>query len=221
MKNVVCLAFTYLLYFSFHSAFSQAPLTENKLPVFRIVLDPGHGGKDSVTRSDGYQEKHIVLGIAMEVRNYLEESGFEVIMTRETDEFISLPARAAFKGDIFISLHTNTVADTIGESVRSMIKGMEIYTDKSMETVELLNRSKVLASAFRIHLAGLQGVKMRGVRQKPLAVLNKNQSPAILIELGFISNKDDLAYLTNPDNYKEIAKAIVNAVKAYQLEFTP
>ena len=187
-------------------------------PMFRVVLDPGHGGRDSATRADGFQEKHLVLSIAKEVRNYLEEHGFEVIMTRDSDEFISLSDRAAIKGDVFISLHANTVADTIGESVRSSIKGMEVYTSKSMESgSEILDKSKALAGALQYELGFLQGIKLRGMKQKSLAVLNKNQSPAILVELGFISNKEDLAFLTNHDNYKQIAEAFVRAVKAYQM----
>lgn len=185
---------------------------------FRIVLDPGHGGRDSVTRAEGVYEKDIVLTIAKEIRSHLEKNGFEVIMTRSTDEFVPLWERAMIKGDVFISLHANSVADTIGPSVRSMIKGMEIYTGKSsdVDTV-LMNKTQILAAKFKEQLTGLQGINCRFVKQKSLAVLNKNRSAAILIELGFLTNPEDLAFLTNKNNYQQIADAFVNAIKAYQL----
>lgn len=188
-----------------------------KKSTLSVVLDPGHGGRDSATRVDGFQEKHLVLSVSKEIFKYLDKEGFKVIMTRDTDEFISLSNRASITGDVFISLHANTVADTIGESVRSSIKGMEIYTSKLMENgPELLMKSKTLATVLKSELGLLQGIGLRGVKQKSLAVLDKNQSPAVLVELGFLSNKEDLAFLTNSDNYRQIAVAFVKALKAYQ-----
>lgn len=224
MKNsalLLLLITIFLAYMVPGAGFAQATVlpgySNSSMSRFRVVLDPGHGGKDSVTRADNYQEKDIVLSISRELKNHLEESGFEVVMTRETDEFISLPARAAFKGDIFISIHANTVPDTIGPSVREMIKGMEIYTSNRMEYgAELLDKSKVLATAFEKQLRNLKGIQMRRLKAKSLAVLDKNESPAILIELGFLSNKEDLAFLINRDNYKHIAEAFVRSIKAYQ-----
>lgn len=183
---------------------------------FRIVIDPGHGGRDSATRAKGFYEKDIVLNISMEVKLGLEKHGYEVVMTRETDEFISLAERALFKGDIFISLHANTVADTIGESVRSMIKGIEIYTTKSLhQGEEQKEKSRTLAITFQKELSRLSGITMRGIKEKSLAVLDKNTSPAILIELGFISNQEDLEFLTNRRNYTLISDAFVKAIKQY------
>jgi N-acetylmuramoyl-L-alanine amidase len=184
---------------------------------FRVVLDPGHGGKDSVTRSNGFYEKDIVLNIAKEIKDHLSKNGFDVIMTRESDEFIPLSERAVVRGDVFISLHANSVADTIGPSVRSMIKGMEIYTGKNMQSDNtLIARSKTLAAVFQEQLAGLEGISSRGIKEKQLAVLNQNQSAAILIELGYLTNEEDLAFLTNKENYKQIAEAFSRALKAYQ-----
>lgn len=190
----------------------------SKTKAFSIVLDPGHGGKDSATRADGFYEKHIVLDIAKGIKKHLVNHGFDVVLTREVDEFVSLSDRSAYVGDIFISLHANTVPDTIGPSVRTMIKGIEIFTDYSIvNRPVLLSNSKLLAEMFKQQLAEVKGVRMRGVKQKPLAVLNKNESPAILIELGFISNKEDLAFLINAENHKPLADAFVRAIDAYQL----
>ncbi|MEJ6979038.1 N-acetylmuramoyl-L-alanine amidase [Pedobacter sp. P351] len=200
--------------------FSQSLRNESSLinTPFRIVLDPGHGGRDSVTRSGGVYEKNIVLTIAKEIRSHLEKSGFEVVMTRNTDEFVPLGERAMIKGDVFISLHANSVADTIGPSVRSMIKGMEIYTGKSTDgDTVLMNKNQLLAGKFKEQLTGLRGINCRFVKQKSLAVLNQNRTAAILIELGFLTNQEDLAFLTDRNNYQQIADAFINAIKAYQL----
>lgn len=184
---------------------------------FRVVLDPGHGGKDSVTRAGGFYEKDIVLSIAKEIKDHLNKNGFEVIMTRESDEFISLSDRAAVSGDVFISLHANSVADTIGPSVRSMIKGMEIYTAKNTQNDSaLIARSKFLATLFQRQLSDLEGINSRGIKEKQLAVLNQNQSAAILIELGYMTNEEDLAFLTKKENYQQIAEAFCKALKAYK-----
>jgi N-acetylmuramoyl-L-alanine amidase len=198
------------------SLYSQRP-GSGSLRNFRVVLDPGHGGRDSATRANGVYEKNLVLEIAKIVKGELQGRGFEVVMTRDTDDFISLPDRAAVTGDVFISIHANTVADTIGPSVRSMIKGMDIYTDENMQfSPDLPQRSKLLASQFQQSLRTLQGIRMRGIRQKSLAVLTKNQSPAILIELGFLSNEEDLKFLTATSNQKKLAEAFVKAIVGYQ-----
>ena len=189
---------------------------ETSLAQFRVVLDPGHGGKDSVTRAEGFYEKNIVLAIAKEIKKALIENGFEVSMTRQEDVFIPLSERSAMAGDAFISLHVNSVADSIGPSVRSMIKGMEIYTENDMANSGLVKRSQQLAICFKQQLSNLNGINVRPGKQKSLAVLNKSVSPSILLELGFLSNKEDLSYLTTSENYKYIATAFVNALKVYR-----
>jgi N-acetylmuramoyl-L-alanine amidase len=182
----------------------------------RVVLDPGHGGRDSATKANGIYEKDLVLTIANEVKQQLLLNGFEVSMTRETDEFISLTERTLLNGDLFISLHANTVPDTIGPSVRSMIKGLEIYTDHVMNfDAGLPEKSALLASKLAAEFSKLKGIKLRGVKQKPLAVLRNNRFPAVLIELGFLSNEEDVAFLRDGANHKLIAKAVVDALQAY------
>lgn len=194
-------------------AYNSPPPTLN----FKVVLDPGHGGRDSVTKANGVSEKDLVLTIAREIRDHLQQEGFEVIMTRDSDEFVSLSERAKIEGDIFISLHANSVADSIGPSVRSMIKGMEIYTERTMENdPRLVTQSNVLAANFKKHLSGLNGLSLRAVRQKSLAVLYQNRSPAVMIELGFLTNEEDIAFLTDKENHKVLSRAFTNAIKAYR-----
>ena len=91
----------------------------------RIVIDPGHGGKDKGAGSYGVYEKNVVLAIARELKKVLEEAGgYEVILTRTTDRFVSLEERTAMantqQADLFVSIHTNAHED------RSL-HGMETY----------------------------------------------------------------------------------------------
>ena len=212
MNIILRLALLLLLTANFVSG--QSPPLQSK---FKVVLDPGHGGRDSVTRANGYSEKNIVLTIALEIKKQLQERGFDVVMTRDSDFFIALEDRAAIKGDLFISLHANSVADSIGPSVRTMIKGIEIYVDERMRNSLHLEKSKSFASVLHKHLSLLQGIKPRsGVKQKPLAVLSSNQSPAVLVELGFLTNLEDLAFLTNEASYKKMATAFCEAIVAYR-----
>jgi N-acetylmuramoyl-L-alanine amidase len=212
MKIILRLALLLLLAASFVSGQSQ-PL-QNK---FKVVLDPGHGGRDSVTKANGYSEKNVVLTVALEIKKQLQEKGLEVLMTRDSDVYITLEDRAALKGDLFISLHANSVADSIGPSVRTMINGIEIYVDGRMRNSLHLQKSKSFASVLHKHLSQLQGIKPRsGVKQKPLAVLSNNQSPAVLVELGFLTNLEDLAFLTSEASCKKMATAFCEAIIAYR-----
>ncbi len=183
---------------------------------FTVVLDPGHGGKDSITRGAGILEKDLVLRIATAIKAYLEERGINVILTRDNDTFISIDDRTDFKGDVFISLHCNSVADSIGPSVREMIKGLEIYTDKSMTSGRLVEKSRKLSKNFLLGLSNLGGLPIRAAKQKQLAVLRENKCPAVLIELGYLSNKEDVKFLTGTAGINELKKSFYNSIQNYR-----
>jgi N-acetylmuramoyl-L-alanine amidase len=95
----------------FEATISRLPFQKGALGINTIVLDPGHGGKDTGARAWGIREKDIVLQIAKRVRDKLKANGVNVIMTRETDRFIPLPGRAMItnksNADLFISIHAN------------------------------------------------------------------------------------------------------------------
>lgn len=100
-------------------------LTVIPLAVKKIVLDPGHGGKDAGTSlPTGLTEKELTLDIGLRLRRLLEQGAFEVFMTRDKDEMISLTQRTALantKGaDLFVSIHVNWID-------RSQARGMETY----------------------------------------------------------------------------------------------
>ncbi len=104
------------------------------LRIHEIVIDPGHGGKDPGARGiTGLQEKDVVLDIAKRLKQILQDKGLKVMMTRETDDFISLQQRTEIvsqsKADLFVSIHANS-------SPAKNVSGVEVFSLKDLGYVE-------------------------------------------------------------------------------------
>lgn len=169
-----------------------------------IVLDPGHGGKDNGASSQtakNSHEKDITLKTGLELKKMLEKEGAKVVMTRKDDTFVSLEDRKA-KGDAFISIHNDALAS-------QNANGATVYYfhKKQAPLAKTLNASiqkKVLLSD-------------RGARQEDYQVLRQTKKPAVLLELGYISNPTD-EILMNDQNHRYIVEtAIVDGLKNYFL----
>lgn len=165
-----------------------------------IVLDPGHGGKDNGTTSQfsGTYEKTLNIATAEVVEQKLEKAGANVIMTRTDDSFIPLQQRADLSnrnnGDAFISFHYNWSNDP---SVNGVIG---FYYQKSKDnslTKDVLNA-----------VVNNKGLKSRGSRFENLNVLRNNSRPGTLIELGFLSNKQDDSVVESSDYREKVAQGI-------------
>lgn len=175
-----------------------------------IVIDPGHGGKDPGATGGGVQEKAVVLNIAKKIGAFLEAKGCTVMLTRETDVFVELSDRArmanAAKADLYVSVHCNSVEGN------ARATGMEVY-----HYTRASEASKHAARAIYDKLLPVSGLRGRGVKSKDLAVLRETVMPAVLVELGFISNDSDRAKLTNfawqDDAAKAISDGIIEALK--------
>ena len=247
------------------TASAQTPAKENKdlkpaivqpaPPVarkkMRIVVDPGHGGKDPGAIRRGYREKTWNLAVAKEVAALLKKGGFEVRMTRESDKFIALSERSKmannFKADLFVSVHTNA-------SKNSRANGFQVYfrsekaTDKEAAEVaalenealqyeevhynfvdallqslaknEYINESSKLAGYVRNAVYKQPGIgiavnRNSSVRQANFYVLKGVNSPAILIEMGYISSTKDRGRLSQKVVQKRMAKAIYQGIYDY------
>ena len=175
-----------------------------------ICIDPGHGGKDPGATGGGVQEKAVVLNVARKIGAFLEARGCTVMLTRETDVFVELSDRArmanAAKADLYVSIHCNSVRDN------ARATGMEVY-----HYTHASEASKSAARVIYNKLLPVCGLRGRGVKAKDLAVLRETAMPAVLVELGFISNPSDRAKLTNfawqDDAAQAIADGIVEALK--------
>ncbi len=170
----------------------------------KIVLDPGHGGSDVGAIREDITEKSITLDVSNRVRDILEKKGYKVEMTRDTDKTVSLQERVAFseekQPDIFISIHVNS-------SEKPEITGIEThyYRQESMS----------LAQTVHAALASNIKSKNRGLFKSKFYVINHTTAPAILVEIGFISNSGERAELVSEKRKQATANAIAEGVENY------
>lgn len=175
-----------------------------------ICIDPGHGGKDPGACAGGVREKDIALDVAKKIRVNLRAAGYSVILTRETDVFVELSDRARMansaKAGLYVSIHCNSVEGNASAT------GMEVY-----HYTRASEASKRAARVIYDKLLPVCGLRGRGVKSQDLAVLRETAMPAVLIELGFVSNPGDRAKLTDSawqdDAAKVIADGIAEALK--------
>lgn len=219
------------------------------LRVRKIVLDPGHGGKDPGAMANNMLEKDIVLKIARELRPILKkELNCEVILTRDEDISLPLEERTAIanteEADLFVSLHVNAHPSpktrgtetyflnlsTNAEAMRvaAMENATSTHQMSDLEDIlsDIMKNSKIDESsrlAQHVHKSILNGIadkkfgdiKNLGVKQAPFYVLIGAQMPAILIEIAFISNKEDAENLKNPQFIKTVTREIALGIKSY------
>jgi N-acetylmuramoyl-L-alanine amidase len=171
-----------------------------------VVLDPGHGGIDVGTTSiTGTHEKDLTLATAKAVEQKLKNAGVNVIMTRDDDTFISLKQRSDLSNrvhaDAFISFHYNWANDPT-------VSGLtDFYYNPS--------RDQSLASDVLNGVVNTTGLKNMGTRFDDLYVLRNNTQPCVLIELGFLSNKQDDAAAENTEYNNEVAQGVYSGLLNY------
>ena len=167
-----------------------------------VCIDAGHGGKDPGACANGVQEKDIALTVALKVGALLKDC--EVIYTRTENVYVGLSERALIanqaKADLFVSVHCNSVDD---ESAH----GMEVYY-----YTHASEASKRVARVIYDRLLPVCGLRGRGIKSKDLAVLRETVMPAVLVELGFISNDNDRAKLVSDEWQERAAEAIAAGI---------
>lgn len=181
----------------------------------KIILDPGHGGKDLGTfskKNTKYQEKTITLATSKLVKNYLENMGYNVTLTRTRDVFVALDKRAEFANnlepELFVSIHFNSAPNKQAE-------GIEIFyyrtdTDKKRSAL-----SKILAENVLKEILNETGAKSRGVKHGNLAVIRETTMPAVLVEGGFLTNENEVVKIKDQEYLEKIALGIANGIHSY------
>lgn len=175
--------------------------------MYKICLDPGHGGSDPGAANGAAKEKDVVLDIALRTKKLLEANGYEVIMTREHDTF-NTPAEKAkiankAEADLFVSIHCNSYAQPDAN-------GTEVWYYSGSEG------GQRLAEKLQISLVKWLGLKSRGVKHnKTFAVLNSTKMVAALCEVAFISNPEEKLLLINNGFKAHAAQAIFDGINAY------
>lgn len=173
-----------------------------------IIIDAGHGGSDPGAVGNGLREKDINLDIALRAKQQLEAAGFKVVLTRSKDEFLSLQQRSSManslNADLFISIHVNSATSASAQ-------GIETYWYDKYEA----QNSQRLATLVQQEIIKQTKAKNRGVNKGNFHVIRETKMPSVLIETGFISNKQDAQKLKSATYKNQIVKGIVAAVKRY------
>lgn len=178
-----------------------------------VLIDAGHGGKDSGASKNGLKEKNLNLTIAYKLMNeYFEKknSPVKAYWTRHDDTFVNLYARptysAKYQADLFVSLHMNSASS-------SSANGTEVYYSKVNNSKSFSGiTSKLFAQEMLDTLVDTLGTKNRGVKQAGFVVIKKNTVPSILIELGFVTGNSDSKKLKKTTFQKKAAKTIYQGI---------
>src|SRR2546430_3833670 len=177
------------------SGSSSSPIT--------VVIDAGHGGHDrGGIPGQRIAEKDMTLDVAQRLRNVLAASGYRVVMTRDSDVFVSLPGRVAiansYRNAVFVCIHFN--------ATKRMGAG-------GIETYFYSRDSLSLASAVHYYVVGGAPSANRGVRRRGYYVLRKTSSPAVLVECGFLTNPTEGAYAQTASYRQKLAEEIAAGVR--------
>ena len=169
----------------------------------RIMLDFGHGGRDSGATGFNLEEKNVVKDIGYRVANELRKYKCEINLTRSTDAFIPLRTRTKlankWKANIFVSFHCNAGGGGKAEGYESFIS--RFASKKSRELQNNIHPGS--AKLFR---------KDRGKKRKGFWVLVGTRMPSILLENGFINNRHDATQLKSTVFKNKLAKSIANGI---------
>lgn len=179
-----------------------------------VVIDVGHGGTDRGARAHFpyCEEKRLCLLTARLVRQYLDQLGFHVVMTRNTDDFISLPKRVEIadqaRANIFVSIHFNSSRSPEAE-------GVEIFFSDSKEDRARGTASRKLADSILSRVIRRTSAASRGVKKGNFYVIRETSMPAVLVEGGFISNPEERVLLKSRDYQEKIARGIADGIDQY------
>ena len=174
-----------------------------------VVLDAGHGGKDVGTNSGKIYEKDINLNVTRLIQEMLEEQGVNVVMTRDKDTFLKLQERVDLANeedaDLFVSIHCNSYEDD------ASIKGMDCYYPEGSELGE--EYAKYIMEVVET----CKDIKSRGYREETYYVTEHSEAPAVLIELGFMTNASECKKL-NSESYQQLLAEELSAGILHGLE---
>ena len=186
--------------------------TASALPT--IVIDPGHGGPNRGTCSKApfCEEKRVCLQTSRLVKKYLEQLGYRVVMTRETDVFIPLQRRVEIasqaSSSLFVSIHYNSAPV-------SSVQGIEIFFYDSKDDKARALASKKLAETILPGILKRTEAQSRGVKKGNYYVLREAAMPAIIIEGGFISNPEECALIKSFDYQDKLARGVADGIDRY------
>lgn len=179
-----------------------------------VIIDVGHGGTDigARTHQPYCEEKRICLQLARLVKKHLNQMGYRVVMTRDTDVFVSLAKRVEIatqaRGDLFVSVHCNSTRNPTAH-------GIEVFFHDNREDKAHGTASRKLAESVLSRVIRRTEAVSRGVKKGNFYVIRETTMPAILVESGFISNPAERDLLRNREYQDKIARGIVDGVDSF------
>ena len=189
-----------------------------------VYLDAGHGGYDPGASYFGISEKSLTLAIQSRVKAKLEAEGYQVVTTRTSDTYVDLADRSraanASESDIFVSIHINASGSSAAQGIETYYyQPYAEYPSRINATYHAnptrLSMSDTLANAIQSSLINATGAQNQGVKRQTFAVLRETTAPAVLLELGFLSNPQEAARLNTSAYQETLANAIVAGIKRY------
>lgn len=184
-------------------------VNDNPLKDRIIVIDAGHGGKDPGAVNGKYNEKSIVINVAKGVQAKLQSQGARVIMTRTGDTYPTLSDRVDITknsyAEVFVSIHANAAG--------ASASGAETFYNTSKN--ENGTESSELAKEIQKQIVALADMNDRGAKNQEFYVIKNQNIPSVLVELGFITNSNDLSKLVSSQYQELYAEAIYRGIKNY------
>ena len=199
---------------------------ESKYGKKLVFLDPGHGGYDSgAVSASGTREKDITLSVSNLVKNKLTAAGYQVIMSRYDDRYIDFVTERSrmsnvANADIFVSIHVNSGGGGVAQGVEvywyeyDSAYPSQINQAYHNDPIRLRN-SERLANSIQSNIIKQTGAINRGVRRQTYAVVRESKAPAVLIETGFIDNRNEELRLKSAQYQEELARGIADGIKQY------
>jgi N-acetylmuramoyl-L-alanine amidase len=191
-----------------------------------VIVDPGHGGSDDGASGHALKEKNVTLDLGQRLAAAMQKEQISCILTRDEDKFVSLPDRVnlanSIPNAIFISLHCNY-------SDNSTAKGIEVYRCVSKsnadgvqvvsavgESLPVGDLESELAQALDDTTTAELREENRGVKQANFFVVRNVDSPAVLVECGFLTNAEDAHRLGDPAYRQRLADALARGLISYR-----
>lgn len=224
MRRIMAMPLLFMLFcaFAFKTSGPFSKNLFNKADRITVVIDAGHGGADAgATGLNGISEKDLALSIAQKIKNLSGTYGIDVIMTRDGDV---LPGNASNKdvgsrnrtdiseksnADVFVSIHLNAKGSHVADAGSN---GFDIYVSGQNKQYD---KSKLLGSAITHEIKNTYRIASELKESNAVWVLKSTSVPAILIECGYLTDQDDVNFISNTQNQEKIAHDILKGIVTY------
>lgn len=203
------------------------PIPDHALPT--VVIDAGHGGKDTGAIGNGLKEKDLTLDVAQRLERHLRAQGFPVVLTRRDDRYLELFDRAMIANKIpkalFVSVHFNDNNSAKGEGVETFYAEQKAaFSDDGWSFSKLFkerpeaspkDQGAGFARTLQMSMVSKLKVADRGAKPRQLAVVRLTRCPAVLVEGGFLNNPVEAKKIAQEDYRERLAEALADGVGLY------